>query len=50
MTGKQRLLVYLIGLLAGYLFTWPFGLLMCYFFSERCGDFTITENPDSHDV
>ncbi len=43
MTWKQRLLVYACGLLAGYLFTWPFGVLMCFFFADRCGEFRLKE-------
>lgn len=41
MTWKQRLLVYACGLLAGYLFTWPIGLLMLFFFADRSGEFPI---------
>lgn len=39
MTLTQKLLVYASGLLAGYLFTWPFSLLLLFFFAERDGKF-----------
>lgn len=43
MTIGQKLLIYAIGLLAGYLFTWPFALILLFFFADRDGKFPIRE-------
>lgn len=34
MTRHQKLLVYVLGLLAGYLFTWPFAVILLFFFAD----------------
>lgn len=34
MTRRNKLLIYLAGILAGYLFTWPIGLLALFFFAD----------------
>lgn len=41
MTIGQKLLIYAIGLLAGYLFTWPFSLLLLFFFADMDKRFPI---------
>lgn len=34
MTRRNKLLIYLAGILAGYLFTWPFALIILFFFAD----------------
>ena len=44
MTTSQKILIYAIGLLAGYLFTWPFSLVLIFFFADMDRKFPIREN------
>lgn len=34
MTHRNKALIYILGILASYLFTWPVGLLMIFFFAD----------------
>jgi len=45
MTPKQKVLLILIGLIGGYLFTWPFALAMIAFFSLVAEVENATEPP-----
>lgn len=46
-TIYQKGLIYLIGLIASYLFTWPAGLIMTLFFFDVNGHLPlITNQPD----
>jgi len=46
MTLRQKILLGIIGLLASWLFTWPLGLLLIWFFSEVNGDIPTKPEPE----
>lgn len=49
MTRKQKVLLFACGLLAGYLFTWPFAILLVWFFAEVDGKVPTVPEPHEND-